>query len=165
MVCSIVRCEVQHSHFNNSVKATEWWKIGPEVLLDEAVLKNFKGQVPRYLRERLRRKVAKTVAKKQFGLGGTTKVKNQWSSAESSGAVVKKSVGIIRKGLLQVNRRRKSAAPSPDKMISNRHFAFNALLNVKLAELHQPHRNGEYVGWKRDMAKEFKELTSAEQQD
>ena len=46
MVCSIVCCEVQHSHFNNSVKASDWWKVGPTALIEDQLLKQFKGQVP-----------------------------------------------------------------------------------------------------------------------
>ena len=124
MVCSIVCCEVQHSHFNNSVKASDWWKVGPTALIEDQLLKKFKGQVPRFLRERLRRKLLKRAVKP-----GATKIHNQWSSAERSGKVVAKAVGVIRKGLLQSTRLRKSVVPSPAgaEMINpSRHFAFNA---------------------------------------
>ena len=163
MVCSIVCCEVQHSHFNNSVKATDWWKVGPTALIEEQLLKQFKGQVPRFLRERLRRKLLKRALKP-----GATKIRNQWSSAQSSGKVVAKAVGVIRKGLLQSTRQRKSVVSSPanaEVITPARHFAFNAFLNVKLAELDTPHERGQWLPWKQDMAKEFKKLTPKDKED
>ena len=75
-------------------------------------------------------------------------------------------MGIIRKSLLQVGRRRKGVvhAPAGPQKI-NRHFAFNSFLNVKLAELDAPHGKGEWLPWKRAMAEESARLTSEQKKD
>ena len=77
-----------------------------------------------------------------------------------------KAVGILRKSLPQMGRKRKCvvhAPASPQKI--DRHFAFNYFLNVKLAELDAPHGKGEWLPWTRAMAKEFARLASEQKQD